>query len=491
MADRVRPKRILVIGGGPSGLVTLKNLLDLGKDAFERVELVERRDDVGGVWYLDPFEIPPEQSQKPRWPSPSYPGLVGNVLPEFLSFRDTPFPEPPNTPQQPFPTLKETYQYLRNFAEPYITSGNIRLGHEVTSVEELPDLAGWKVKFKDWSNGWNGVERDEIWDAVVIAVGWYDNPLWPETEGLEMLKEKGLALHAKSWRGPVGCEGKRMLVIGNANSANDVAAHLAAVAQIPVYRSIRRPAFFIFTSLLDERIEDVTPVRKYILAPSGDTFDVELENGTMIQNLNRVIVGTGYRPYPSFIHVLSTAESTKSTLEPLMSENINPHRIPSLHRHILYAPNPTLGFSGSTFCFTPFTVNDVGSAWLALAWTGEIPYPPTLDGRLAFEAQRLRDIDEGRKETAEALEKEGLHDNRALPSSFMQYTVLLSAEEGYAGSLREDVVKARPELGKSVEEGGYPIWSDESRVHRESMYPTKFEALKWARENHVKGGTEI
>lgn len=47
-AEPVRPKQILVIGGGQAGLVSLRNLLELGQ--FERVELVERRDDVGGVW---------------------------------------------------------------------------------------------------------------------------------------------------------------------------------------------------------------------------------------------------------------------------------------------------------------------------------------------------------------------------------------------------------------------------------------------------------
>lgn len=41
-------KRVLVIGGGPAGLVCLRNLILRGK--FEHVELWERRDDVGGVW---------------------------------------------------------------------------------------------------------------------------------------------------------------------------------------------------------------------------------------------------------------------------------------------------------------------------------------------------------------------------------------------------------------------------------------------------------
>jgi cation diffusion facilitator CzcD-associated flavoprotein CzcO len=43
-----KPKRVLIIGAGPSGLVTLRNLIERGD--FDSVELVERRDDVGGVW---------------------------------------------------------------------------------------------------------------------------------------------------------------------------------------------------------------------------------------------------------------------------------------------------------------------------------------------------------------------------------------------------------------------------------------------------------
>ncbi len=52
----VRPRRILVIGGGPTGLVTHRNLTQRGN--FDRVELVERRDDVGGAWYVPPLCVP-------------------------------------------------------------------------------------------------------------------------------------------------------------------------------------------------------------------------------------------------------------------------------------------------------------------------------------------------------------------------------------------------------------------------------------------------
>lgn len=105
---------------------------------------------------------------KPQWPSPAYPGLVGNVLPEFLSFSCKPFPKTPNDPHQPFPTLLETYQYLRAFAKPYIENGQIRLNTEVLRVEELPQKKGWKVRIRDWSECENNeglpLESDEIWD---------------------------------------------------------------------------------------------------------------------------------------------------------------------------------------------------------------------------------------------------------------------------------------------------------------------------------------
>lgn len=142
----------------------------------------------------------------PRWPSPAYRGLIGNVLPEYLGFSGFPFPLPPSTPEQPFPTLSETHAYLQAFAEPLLRAGAIKLNREVVSVVELENRKGWSVISRDWTKG--GAESQETWDAVVVCVGWYDNPVWPDTEGLAALREAGLAHHAKSWRGPEAYSGK-------------------------------------------------------------------------------------------------------------------------------------------------------------------------------------------------------------------------------------------------------------------------------------------
>lgn len=55
-----QPKRILVVGGGPAGLISLHELLNpfnrpegRSLDGYD-ISLYERRADVGGVWYFEP-----------------------------------------------------------------------------------------------------------------------------------------------------------------------------------------------------------------------------------------------------------------------------------------------------------------------------------------------------------------------------------------------------------------------------------------------------
>jgi len=468
---------VLIIGGGPSGLVTLRNLVELGN--FERVELVERRNDVGGVWYMD--EVP-RQLGKPLWPSPAYPGLVGNVLPQFLSFSGFPFPERTKKyPHQPFPTLTETYEYLRSFADPFIKSGKIRLSREVVRVEEETEDDGrWKVYMKNWDGDANGKECVETWDAVVVAVGWYDNPVWPDTNGLDVIKAKGCATHAKDWRGPKGYEDKRVLVVANAASANDIAAYLAPVSRTPVYQSIRRPAFPVARTLPDDRIKMVAPVSKYTIQETNDgrsLVEATLNDGTVISDIDMVIFGTGYRPYPSFVHVLKRDDDStnRGQLEPLASLSIKPYRVPSVHRHILYAHNPTLAFVGLPMCFTPFTVADVTSTWLALSWSDPSEnhqpfYPETAAGRLQFEQETVKTVEEWLSKT----------DN---PTCFISCHVVAFDEQNYVAGLRKDVVERRPELDSVL-----PVWSDEKTKEREAMYPLKLQALQYERDH---GGRDV
>jgi hypothetical protein len=339
---------------------------------------------------------------------------------------------------------------------------------------------------RDWQPGQNGRTFEELWDAVIVANGWYDTPVWPQTPGLEEIRALGLARHAKAYRGPKGYEGKvcliflpssivtqtefqRCLVIGNANSSNDMAAQLRSVGSLPVYQSIRRPTFPGFPYVPDEHIVMVAPVAKYSPTASGQV-EVRLTDGMVLYNIDAVFVGTGYKPYPAFVHVIKPGTRA---LQQLVSPATEPARIPSLHKHVMYAHNPTLGFVGAPMSFTPFTLADVSSTWLALAWSGELEYPGTVEGRLEYEEARVKSIEEQKRAGGNV-------------TAFVSYMVLAATEQGYARGLVDEVVRVRPSLKEIL-----PEWSDEKTKKREAMWPVKLEALRWAREQGSYGNVSL
>ncbi|KAJ8522332.1 hypothetical protein ONZ45_g1113 [Pleurotus djamor] len=463
--DRPRPKRVLIIGGGVSGIITLRNLALYAE--LDEVKLVERRSDIGGVWFL---ELQSPGQPLPHWQSPAYPELIGNVLPEFLSFSShPPFPNT-SSPEQPFPSLQETYSYLKEFAAPYVADGRIQCNEEVERVEEKLD-GRWQVTLRDVTSEH---QKTENWDAVVIATGWHSNPWWPSTEGLDKLRERGLAIHAKDWMGVESKhKGKRVLVLGNAASGNDIAAQLADVAPSPgyVYRSIRRPAFPGFPSLPDNKIHDVKAVQKYTMEDGKIT--AFLVDGSSITDIDLVVAGTGYRANPDFVYVRSTPNSKSSDeLRCLMTDPPpSPYRIPSLHEHIIYAPNPSLAFIGCIMAFTPFTIADLASSWLALAWAQHLKYPETLEARLQWEKDRI-------ETTKNVLQQFSTGDSE--PTNYISYNVLGFGEQSYAERLKQEIEGAG-EKGKKIAET-LPDWNDERTKEREGMYGIKLAALKWEKE---------
>lgn len=98
------PKRVAVIGGGASGLVSLEEALEKGLEA----QLFEARDEVGGAWILseDPgaclvsfdadgnatLQAPGENSAGSPPATPMYPGLHTNVPSTLMEYRARPFP---------------------------------------------------------------------------------------------------------------------------------------------------------------------------------------------------------------------------------------------------------------------------------------------------------------------------------------------------------------------------------------------------------------
>ncbi len=420
------PESVLIIGGGATGLVTLRNLSeeraydDAGSYAIFDAMLVERRDDVGGVWYwsdetyaleravgadkvqgLSPLFDPRGQ---PHWPSPAYLNLRGNVLPEFLEFSGQKFQPPANG--ETFPSLAETHQYLRSFAEPY--RSRIRCGVEVLRVEELAQDAGWKVTLKHWTSSltppdavsFTPTVEERTFDRIVVAAGWYDTPYYPDAPGLQEARKAGHIHHCKHYRDSIAYRGKKVVVVGNNNSANEVAAHLAPLNSVdhPVYRSAKTAPVDKCPSLPDERIKDVGMITTYKLTRAvgserGTQLELTLVDGSVIGGVDYVVLGTGYGQKYPWLHVLTDQARARGTgeVELLTPDSLRAVRVPRMYNHALYAPSPrlTLAFVGLVISTMPFSFNDLISAWITAVWAGKIPIPSTLHDRLQDERTRL------------------------------------------------------------------------------------------------------
>jgi hypothetical protein len=259
---------------------------------------------------------------------------------------------------------------------------------------------------------------------------------------------------------------QRVVVVGNGNSSNDIAAQVVDIAKEPVYRSIRRPPMFRFVSLPDERIIDVDPAIRFTVhsTPSGQKATVHLKDGTEIPDVDTIFFGTGYTLTYPYLYVLDPSNTDNRQPVLLVTDEEQPVRIPFLYHQILYAHNPSLAFIGALMCLTPFIMSDLCSTFLALAWSGTLPYPDTIEARLVDDAERTALVRKLRAET----------DN---PSNFIACQVLAHQEQSFAFGIRREIVQVRPDF-----DDVFHAWTPEEFASRDAMYPKKLESLRFAKE---------
>ena len=221
-----------------------------------------------------------------------------------------------------------------------------------------------------------------------------------------------------------------------------------------------------FPLLPHPHIQDVGPIARYSLS-DHNTATLHLQDRTEIPNIEYVFLGTGYKWTVPFVRVLDGSD--EQTLKHLCDPSVRPHRVPSLHRQILYAYNPTLAFVGGTVSSTPFIFNDLCSTWLALAWSKPdvIRYPDTPQARLESEQARLEAI-------------KSLRESTENPTSLLAFHILGPEELPFARILREEVLLARPEFGEG--ENKLIEWSDSMWGEKEAMFGLKEETLKRTQE---------
>jgi cation diffusion facilitator CzcD-associated flavoprotein CzcO len=229
-------RRVCVIGAGPCGLATVKNLLAAGIDD---VVCYEEASAIGGNWVYD--DAPDRRSvyRATRL-------ISSKRLSEFEDF-----PMPDDYPD--FPSHRQMLDYFEAYAKHFGLPARIVLETRVESASRLPD-GKWSV-----ATGPGGT-RVETFDDLIICSGHHRDPLMPEYPGAF----SGRTLHSREYKRPEPFENQRILVVGGGNSACDIAVDVSRVAA-SVAISMRE-GYFILPKMMFGRPTDqiYAKLRRYL-----------------------------------------------------------------------------------------------------------------------------------------------------------------------------------------------------------------------------------
>jgi thioredoxin reductase len=212
-------RRVAIIGGGPGGLVAAKYLKHHG---FEPV-IFEQGDQIGGQWNV-------RSPHSGVWPS-----MVTNTSRFLTCFSDL-APEP-GAPI--FPSNHEILAYLKRYAQRFRIDSHIRYRTRVELIERDADGEGWVIRSND------AQATSELFKYVVVASGRFNKPVIPWLPGLDSFRGQGGVLHSFRYKDPEGFRGKRVLVVGCAISALEIASDLAMLGASRVVSSFRRQRYIM------------------------------------------------------------------------------------------------------------------------------------------------------------------------------------------------------------------------------------------------------
>ncbi|MBF6356036.1 NAD(P)/FAD-dependent oxidoreductase [Nocardia higoensis] len=199
---------VLVIGAGFGGIGVA---VELQRNGFDDVVVLERASDLGGVWREN-----------------TYPGAACDVPSPLYSYSFEPKPDWP----QRYSGQAAIHDYLRGVARRHGLLDRIRFGAQVTEAvfDERPDGAaarangGGAVAGADTAAPGAGrwtVRTAEgntyVADVLVSAVGQLSRPAMPDIPGVDTFT--GAAFHSALWDHDVDLTGKRVACIGTGASA--------------------------------------------------------------------------------------------------------------------------------------------------------------------------------------------------------------------------------------------------------------------------------
>ena len=202
-----------IIGAGPMGLASARNLQKLGIPFIG----FEQHSGVGGLWDIDnPHSTMYDSAHL----------ISSKRMTEFAEF-------PMAEAVAPYPHHSAMRRYFQDYATHFQLTDHYEFNTRV--LELAPDGDGWiLISERD------GQQQRRRFDGVLIANGTLHKPNRPKLPG----QFDGQLMHSAEYRSPEIFRGKRVLLVGCGNSGADIAVdavHHAASVDI----SLRRGYYFL------------------------------------------------------------------------------------------------------------------------------------------------------------------------------------------------------------------------------------------------------
>jgi 4-hydroxyacetophenone monooxygenase len=206
-AEKINGFKIVVIGGGISGLAAAVQFKRLGLN----FQVLERQRGLGGTWLLN-----------------SYPDVrvdTSSYLFQFKFVKNYPW-------REYFATAGETLKYLENVAELYKVKDHFHFNREVVRCEWDESTSEWELTVNH-ADGHTEIIRC---NAVVSGSGLFATPnAQPNIKGYQNFK--GPMFHTAHWDHSVDYRNKRVALLGTGSTGTQLAPAVAREAKsLTVYQ---------------------------------------------------------------------------------------------------------------------------------------------------------------------------------------------------------------------------------------------------------------
>jgi cation diffusion facilitator CzcD-associated flavoprotein CzcO len=387
----LRARTVAIVGGGPSGIVAAKYLR--AEKAFDKIVVFEQKSRGGGMWNYtgdlrdeDLFTVPQTnargKNQNPVWREPEnkeqnghqtnghngvdkeasfltpiYERLETNIPRGLMGFQDLDWPQD----SQLFPTHETTRAYIDEYGRD--VQDLVEYETQVVDVQAAGDdyTGGWRVRVRDLRSN---KEREDLYDAVIVANGHFVVPYVPDIPGIREWNERYPAAisHSKYYRKPEDFAGKKVVVVGNSASGVDISTQIAAFSKLPLLWSNK------LISPLKSSDSNKTlhlPITRFIPSTRG----VEFEDGTIESDIDAVVFATGYFYSLPFLEKVEPALITDGS------------HVNHTYQHVFYTPRPTLSFLALNQRVIPFPLAEAQASVLARVYAGRLSLPPLTEMR--------------------------------------------------------------------------------------------------------------